>query len=147
MKWVTIGLVLTLMSALVAPAVAGDDERYSYITVQNITVQLEKEDAVVTMNYTIDDGVGILVLLLGKDDLKQKALDVLNFNDTEVQQLDLDHAVVRVANVSEDYGDGSYWFPGHRFGVVVPSLTIKAPQDVRHYEQVSEISDGFGYFA
>jgi hypothetical protein len=29
----------------------------------------------------------------------------------------------------------------------VPSLTIITPQGVKHYENVSELPDGFGYFA
>lgn len=147
MKWATFGLVLMLISALVAPALAAGDERYSYITVKDITVRLDKADAVVTMNYTIDDGIGFLVLLLGKSDLKQKALNVLNFNDTRVQHLDLEHIEVRVKDASDDYGQGSYWFPAHRFGVVVPSLTVITPQDVKHFENVSEFPDGLGYFA
>ncbi|MCM2465918.1 hypothetical protein [Methanoculleus oceani] len=147
MKWVTVGLVLMLVSALVLPALAAGEERYGYITVKDVTVRLEKSDAVVTMNYTIDDGIGFLVLLLGKSDLKQKALDILNFNDTSVQHLDLDRIEVHVNNASDDYGQGSYWFPAHRFGVVVPSLTVISPQDVKHYENVSEFPDGLGYFA
>ncbi len=147
MKWVTFGLVLMLVSALVAPALAAGDERYSYITVKDVTVRLDKADAVVTMNYTIDDGIGFLVLLLGKSDLKQKALNILNFNDTRVQHLDLERIEVRVKGASDDYGQGSYWFPAHRFGVVVPSLTVITPQDVKHFENVSEFPDGLGYFA
>lgn len=147
MKWVTFGVALMLLSALIVPAMAEGEERYSYITVQNITVRLENEDAFVTMNYTVDGGIRLLVLLLGKSDLKQKALSILNFNDTEVRRLDLDRIDVRVNNVSDDYGRGSYWFPAHRFSVIVPSLTVITPQDVRHYENVSEIPDGLGYFA
>ncbi len=147
MKWVTVGLVLMLVSALVVPALAADEGRYSYITVKDVTVRLEKADAVVTMNYTIDGGVGFLVLLLGKSDLKQKSLDILNFNDTSVQRLDIERIEVRVNNASDDYGQGSYWFPAHRFGVVVPSLTVITPQDVNHYKNVSEFPDGLGYFA
>ncbi len=147
MKWVTVGLVLMLVSVLALPALAAGEERYGYITVKDVTVRLEKSDAVVTMNYTIDDGIGFLVLLLGKSDLKQKALDILNFNDTSVQHLDLDRIEVRVKDASNDYGQGSYWFPAHRFGVVVPSLTVISPQDVKHYENVSEFPDGLGYFA
>mgnify|MGYP000843895406 FL=1 len=147
MKWVTVGLVLMLVSALVAPAVAVGGERYSYITVEDVTVRLEKADAVVTMNYTIDGGIGFLVLLLGKSDLKQKVLDILSFDNAEIQRLDLEHAEVRVKNVSNDYGKGLYWLPAHRFGVVVPSLTIITPQDVKHYENVSDFPDGLGYFA
>ncbi|WP_214041142.1 hypothetical protein [Methanoculleus sp.] len=147
MKWVTVGIVLMLVSALALPALAAGEERYGYITVKDVTVRLEKADAVVTMNYTIDDGIGFLVLLIGKSDLKQKALDILNFNDTWVQHLDLDRIEVRVKGAADDYGQGSYWFPAHRFGVVVPSLTVITPQDVRRYENVSEFPDGLGYFA
>lgn len=147
MRWVAVGLVLMLVSALVAPAVAAGEERYSYITVKDVTVRLEKADAVVTMNYTIDDGIGFLVLLLGKSDLRQKALEILNFNDASVQHLDLERIEVRVKDASNDYGQGSYWFPAHRFGVVVPSLTIVVSGDAKHYENISELPDGLGYFA
>ncbi len=147
MKWVAVGVVLMLAAALVAPAVAVGEERYGYITVKDVTIRLENENAVVTMNYTIDGGIAFLVFLLGKADLRQKTLDILNFNDTRVQYLDLERAEVRVNNVSDNYGQGSYWFPAHRFGVVVPSLTIITPQDVRRYENISEFPDGLGYFA
>ncbi|MFW5638450.1 MAG: hypothetical protein ACOCG4_04215 [Methanoculleus sp.] len=147
MRWVTAGVVLMLIAVLAAPAAAGSDERYSYITVENVTVRLLEEDAVVTINYQIDSGIGLLVLLLGKSDLRQKVLDVLNFEGARVQTVDLEHAVVHVKNASNDYGRGSYWFPEHRFGVVVPSLTIVTPHDTKHYEKVSEITGGLGYFS
>ena len=147
MKRLAVGMVLLLVAALIAPAVAAGEERYSYITVKDVTVRLEKADAVVTMNYTIDDGIGFLVLLLGKSDLRQKALEILNFNDANVQYLDLERIEVRVKDASNDYGQGSYWFPAHRFGVVVPSLTIVTSEDVKHYENISELPDGLGYFA
>ena len=147
MKRLAVGMVLMLVALLIVPAVAASEERYSYITVKDVTVRLEKADAVVTMNYTIDDGIGFLVLLLGKSDLRQKALEILNFNDASVQYLDLERIEVRVKDASNDYGQGSYWFPVHRFGVVVPSLTIVTSEDVKHYENISELPDGLGYFA
>lgn len=140
-------MALMLVAVLVLPAMAAGDERHSYITVKDVTVRLEKADAVVTMNYTIDDGIGFLVLLLGKSDLREKALEVLNFDNADVQHLDLERVEVRVKNASNDYGQGSYWFPAHGFGVVVPSLTVISPQDVKHYENVNEFPDGLGYFA
>ncbi len=147
MKQVAVGVVLMLVLALITPSMAADEGRYSYITVQDVTIRLEKADAVVSMNYTVDDSVGFLVLLLGKSDLEQKVLNILNFNNVSVQYLGLDHAEVRVDGVANDYGDGTYWFPEHRFGVAVPSLTIITPQSARHYENTSEIPGGFGYFA
>jgi len=116
MRWVTVGVVMMLVAALVTPAVAGNDGRYSYITVEDVTIRLVKEQAVVTINYQIDSGIGFLVLLLGKSDLKQKVLDILNFEDAQIQTVDLEHAVVVVNNASNDYGHGSYWFPEHKFG-------------------------------
>ncbi|MDV2482036.1 hypothetical protein F8E02_08520 [Methanoculleus sp. Wushi-C6] len=147
MKWLAFGVMLMLISTLVLPVAAEGEERYSYITVQDVTVRLENEDAFVTMNYTVDGGIKFLVLLLGKSDLRQKALGILNFNDTEVRRLDLECIEVRVNNVSDDYGRGSYWFPAHRFGVVVPSVTIVTPHDIKYYENISEFPEGFGYFA
>ncbi|MDN7012678.1 hypothetical protein FGW20_06420 [Methanoculleus sp. FWC-SCC3] len=147
MKRLAVGMALMLVAVLVLPAMAAGDERHSYITVKDVTVRLEKADAVVTMNYTIDDGIGFLVLLLGKSDLREKALEVLNFDNADVQHLDLERVEVRVKNASNDYGQGSYWFPAHGFGVVVPSLTVISPQDVKHYENVNEFPDGLGYFA
>ena len=146
MKQVAVGVVLMLVLALITPSMAADEGRYSYITVQDVTIRLEKADAVVSMNYTVDDSVGFLVLLLGKSDLEQKVLNILNFNNVSVQHLGLDHAEIRVDGVANDYGDGTYWFPEHRFGVAVPSLTIITPQSARHYENISEIPGGFGYF-
>ncbi len=147
MRWVAAGVVLMLIAALVAPAAAGNDERYSYITVEDVTVRLIEEDAVVTINYQIDSGIGLLVLLLGKSDLRQKVLDVLNFEDARIQTIDMEHAVVLVSNASNDYGRGSYWFPEHKFEVVVPLLTIVTPHDTKHYNKVSEITGGLGYFS
>lgn len=147
MRWVTVAVVLMLVAALIAPAVAGSDERYSYITVEDVTVQLVKEHAVVTVNYQIDDGIGFLVLLLGKSDLKRKVVDILNFEDAKIQSIDLEHAVVLVNNASNDYGQGSYWFPEHKFEVVVPSLTVITPHDTKYYANVSEFTGGLGYFS
>ena len=148
MRRVTVAVVLMLaVAALIAPAVAGSDERYSYITVEDVTIQLVKEDAIITMNYKIDDGIGFLVLLLRKSDLKRKVLDILNFEDAQIQIADLEHAVVHANNVSNDYGRGSYWFPEHRFEVVVPSLTVIAPHSTKCYTDVAELTGGFGYFS
>ena len=108
MRWVTVAVVLMLVAALIAPAVAGSDERYSYITVEDVTVQLVKEHAVVTVNYQIDDGIGFLVLLLGKSDLKRKVLDILNFEDAKIKRL---------------RGQGSYWFPGWVRGNCLSPIT------------------------
>ena len=41
MRRVTVAVVLMLaVAVLIAPAVAGSDERYSYITVEDVTIHL-----------------------------------------------------------------------------------------------------------
>ncbi len=136
-----------LIGAVVAPVTAVNEERYSYITVESITIHLVDERAVITIDYAIDDGIRLLVLLLGKSDLKDKVLQILDYPDATVYRADLDRAIVFVDNASYDYGSGSYWFPTHRFKVLVPSLTVITPQDVRFYKNVQEFPNGIGYFS
>ena len=91
MKWATVGVLLMLLSALVIPVVAAEsEEKFSYITVEEVTVHLVEEQAVITMNYQIDDGIGFLVLLLGKSDLKRKVGEVLKRNGDGAAQLAVD---------------------------------------------------------
>ncbi len=148
MRWAAPVVILMLFAVLAAPAFAADDPaRYSYISVESISINLAKEHAVVTVDYTIDDGISLLVMLLGKSDLKKKVLEVLDFENARVQRIDLDSAVIIVSNASEDYGENTYWFPAHTFNVQVPALTVTTPQETRSFENAQEIPNGVGYFA
>ncbi len=147
MRWGTLGLVLVLICALTVPAFAGDDAaRYGYVTVQSVSVNLVEEHAVITVDYTIDGGISLLVFLLGQSDLKKKVLQVTDFEKARIQRIDLERAVIIVSNASYDYGGDAYWFPPHTFNVEVPSLTITTPQETRHYEKVRAVPNGVGYF-
>lgn len=137
--------ILFCISVLAVPA-AAEDNRYSYITVQGVTITLANEDATVTLNYSIDEGIQLLVHLLGMNDLRTKVLDVVNFSDAEIVDLDMNHAVIHVPGAGLDYGDGAYWFPKHEFGAMIPHLTVTSPQDSRTFENVSEVPQGMGYF-
>lgn len=134
-----------LLLGMISPALAGDIGRYSYITVENIEINLVNERASVDVYYTIDDGIQLLVMLLGKSDLKNKLTKIVNY-DGEFQLVELDHAVLIVEGASEDYGDGSYWFPEHTFGIIVPELTVQTPQVTRTYYLTDEFSSGIGHF-
>lgn len=137
-----------LICVLAVPAFAGDDAtRYSYITIKSVSVNLVENHAVITVDYTIDDGISLLVFLLGQSDLKKKVLQILDFENARIQRIDLNRALIIVNNASQDYGNNAYWFPAHTFNVEVPSLTITTPQETRHYENVQAFSGGIGYFA
>ncbi len=148
MKWAAPVIVLMLLSVLAAPVFAADDSaRYSYISVESVSINLAKEHAVVTVDYSIDDGISLLVMLLGKSDLKKKVLEVLDFENARVQRIDLDSAVIIVSNASHDYGENTYWFPAHTFNVRIPKLVITTPQETRNFENAQEVPAGVGYFA
>ncbi|MDD5418448.1 MAG: hypothetical protein PHV57_01205 [Methanomicrobiaceae archaeon] len=146
MKWAAAGVLLMLLGMLVSPAMADSGDRYSYVTVESITVELEGPDAVVTVNYSIDSSVQLLVLLVGKSDLQKKVLQIANFEDATVEEISTEQAVIKVKDAAYDYGDGIYWFPGHDFNVVVPSLTVKAGQSNQSLSKTRTFPNGIGYF-
>ena len=145
MKYGAIFAVLILLSALALPAVAAPPNQYSYITVNNVTITLEDERALVSMDYEIDSGIVFLVHLLGTSDLKKKLLLISGFEGAKFQKLDMDHASLIVSGASQNYGEGTYWFPEHTFGIVVPELSIISPKMARTYNQTS-VLPGMGYF-
>ncbi|MCP1714565.1 hypothetical protein J2T58_000405 [Methanocalculus alkaliphilus] len=139
--------VLILLSFCCMPVAASVDSRYSYLTFHSVDLSLEESRAVVTVDYSVDSGVQILVLFLGNQDLKNKVERVMNFDGARVRTADLNRAVLVVDAASFDYGDGSYWFPHHEFLVTIPDVTLRTPQVTREYSMVSVIEDGIGYFA
>jgi hypothetical protein len=147
MRWAAVGLVLLVLFGLcVYPAMAATGERYSYITVKNISIHLEDEHATITIDYSIDGGIQLLVMLLGKSDLKRKVVSAVNYESATVQEIDLERAVIFVKRAAYDYGDGAYWYPVHQFNVVTPNLTIITPQNTRYYQRVNATPTGIGYF-
>jgi hypothetical protein len=135
-----------LICVMVAPALAMDDQRYSYITVHKMEITVENNRATITIDYTLDEGIRVLVLLLGKSDLKSKLLKIVNYDDAYFQEVGLEHAVLVVDNASDDYGDGIYWFPQHSFNVLLPELRVRTPQTTRDYSMTNEFSGGIGHF-
>ncbi len=140
-------LLCVLMLALLAGgAAAAETNRYSYLTVHSVTINLTGTQATVTAEYGIDPAIRPLVAIFGRGDLLHKLRGVLGFPDARVVDLTLDRAVLVVDGASMDYGEGSYWFPSHTFGVIVPSLTISSLQDTRRFNQTETFPRGMGYF-
>ena len=147
MKRPAIGvLILILLSFATAPALALNEEKFSYITIQNVDITLDNASARIKINYAIDDGTRFIVMLLGKQDLKNKLIKILNYEDVVVKNIELDSADILINDASYTYGRGIYWFPSHQFNVNIPTLTIHTPQTSRQFTNVNEFPQGIGYF-
>jgi hypothetical protein len=128
--------------------------RYGYLTVNSIDIVLSGTDAEITVQYEVTPWIAFLVFLFGKQDLKNRVLSVVGYpeagKDSQVvtyTYVDNDRAVITVKNAVTDYGDGSYWYPAHTFGTVIPKLTfVITPTDSKIYNNTKIMSKGFGYF-
>ncbi|MDD1705412.1 MAG: hypothetical protein LUQ12_00050 [Methanoregulaceae archaeon] len=146
MKGWAIAVCLIFLAVLTAPALATNTDKYGYITIEAVDITLDGGKATINVEYTLDEPTRVIVLLLGKQDLKNRLLTVLNYEDAEVKNLDLNSAELVVDDVSYAYGRGVYWFPSHTFNVLIPTLRITTPQVSREYAEVDEIPNGIGYF-
>ncbi len=142
-----LAVLILLILGCTAPAFAAGDDRYSYITVENVQIQLDDGTAVIHVDYSVDDGTQFIFFLLGKQDLKNKLLKILNYEEAKIQRIDLSSADFTVYNASHSYGKGIYWYPSHDFNVVIPSLTVQSPQTTRNFTNTKQFPGGMGFFA
>jgi len=142
-----IALLIIISLFLVTPALAANEERYGYITVQDVTVQLENGTAAIHVNYAVDEGTRFIFFLLGKQDLKNKLLKILNYDDAQITRIDLSSADFIVDDAAFSYGDGIYWYPSHEFNVAIPNLTIHTPQATRNFTMANTFPAGMGFFS
>ena len=146
MKGWAIAVCMILLTVCTTPVIATTSDRYGYITIQAVDITLEGGKANINMKYTLDEPTRVIVLLLGKHDLKNRLLTVLNYEEAEVKRLDLTSAELVVEDASYAYGKGVYWFPAHTFNILIPTLRVTTPQVSREYSAVSELPNGIGYF-
>jgi hypothetical protein len=142
-----LAMLVLLLLCYTAPALAADNDRYSYITVQDVQIRLDNGTAVIHVNYSVDEGTRFIFFLLGKQDLKNKLLKILNYDDAKIQRIDLSSADFTVYNASLSYGKGIYWYPSHDFNVVVPSLTVQSPQTTKTFINTTYFPEGMGFFS
>jgi hypothetical protein len=141
-----IAVLCIIIIGTAMPVLAANDDRYSYITINDMTINLEKDQANIKVNYSIDTGTQLIVYLLGKQDLKNKLLKVLNYDDVTVKNVEMNNAEIVINDISYDYGKGIYWFPEHEFNVVIPNLRVVSPQVTREYHNTKIFSEGMGFF-
>ena len=146
MRAEAIALFFVILLGIVTPVMAADDMRYGYIKIQDVTVQLKNDTAVINVNYTVDEGTRIIFFLLGKQDLKNKLNHILNYDSAQMRRINLSSAEFSVDGAAYSYGKGIYWYPTHTFNVVIPSLIICSPQITRTFSMTNVFPDGIGYF-
>lgn len=140
-------MLTMIMASMVAPDSTDNPNKYGYITLEMVSIDLANERATVTATYTTDEAISLLVSVMGKDDLKKKLTAMLKFNNIRFVEVNTDHMIGVIDGASIDYGDGSYWFPEHEFAIIVPELLIKTPQATRSYNQTKVFPNGIGYFS
>jgi hypothetical protein len=143
-------VAMLVLIVLICPApalAAADDDRYSYITVEDVLIRLDNGTAVIHVNYSVDESTRFIFFLLGKQDLRDKLLKILDYDDAKIQRIDLSSADFTVYNASHSYGKGIYWYPAHNFNVVIPSLTVQSPQTTRTFYNTTQFPEGMGFFA
>jgi hypothetical protein len=142
----SVAVLLLLAFCIAAPVSAAEKERYGYLTISDIDVLLDNGTAIIHVNYAVDDGTRFIFFLFGKQDLKNKLLKILNYDDAQMRYINLTSAEFSVDGASVSYGDGIYWYPSHSFNVVIPNLTVKSPQVMKNFTMVKEFPGGIGYF-
>jgi hypothetical protein len=147
MRAYAVVLLIILTISLAVPVMAANDDRYSYITVEQIQVQLDNGSAVIHVDYKVEENTRFIFFLLGKQDLKNKLMKILNYKDAKIKRIDLSSADFTVEDASLSYGNGIFWYPSHTFNVAVPMLSVKSPQVVKNFTMTREFPGGMGYFA
>jgi hypothetical protein len=147
MRAYAVVLLIIVTISLAVPVMAANDDRYSYITVEQIQVQLDNGSAVIHVDYKVEENTRFIFFLLGKQDLKNKLMKILNYKDAKIKRIDLSSADFSVEDASLSYGNGIFWYPSHTFNVAVPLLSVKSPQAVKNFTMAREFPGGMGYFA
>jgi hypothetical protein len=140
-------LVIFLTISMAVPVMAANEDRYSYITVQDVRIRLDNGSAIIHVNYKVEENTRFIFFLLGKQDLKNKLMKILNYNDAQMKRIDLSSADFTVENAALSYGNGIYWYPSHTFNIAIPMLSVQSPQAVKNFTMTREFPGGMGYFA
>jgi len=140
-------LLLILSACIAVPASAASDDRYGYITVEQVQIQLDNGTATIHVDYSVDEGTRFIFFLFGKQDLKNKLLKILNYQDAQMKRIDLSSADFVVEEAAHSYDNGVFWYPAHNFNIVIPSLSVRSPQAMKNFTQTSRFPGGMGYFA
>ena len=146
MRAYAVVLLILLTLSMAVPVMAVNEDRYSYITVQDVQINLNNGSADIHVSYKVDEGTRFIFFILGKQDLKNKLMKILNYEDARMNRIDLSSADFTVEDAALSYGKGIYWYPSHEFNIVIPTLSVKTPQVTRNFSMTKEFPSGIGYF-
>jgi len=146
MRAYAVVLLIFFTLSMTVPVMAANADRYSYITVQDVQIKLNNGSADIHVNYKVDEGTRFIFFILGKQDLKNKLMKILNYQDAEMNRIDLSSADFTVEDAALSYGNGIFWYPSHDFNVVIPVLSVKTPQVTRNFTMTKQFPGGMGYF-
>lgn len=146
MRVCAVVLILFLTAGIISPALAANEDRYGYITVEKVNILLDNGTATLHVDYTVDEGTRFIFFLFGKQDLKNKLMKILNYDDAKMVRIDLSSADFVVNEAVYSYGNGVFWYPSHEFNIVIPELSVRSPQAMRNFTQTSTFPGGMGYF-
>jgi hypothetical protein len=135
-----------LSIGLATPALAIDAGKIGYISFERVRIQLNDRNARVEVDYTLDPGMNVIIILFGVGDLQKKVERSLNFPSAKAMEVGLSRAIFTVDNAAENYGNRAYWFPAHCFGVTFPRVKVIAPGYSLSFTRAGAIPKGFGYF-
>ena len=147
MRAYTVALIILFTLSMAVPVMAANADRYSYITVQDVQIKLNNGNAIIHVNYKVDEGTRFIFFILGKQDLKNKLMKILNYYDAKMNRIDLSSADFTVEDAALSYGDGIYWYPSHDFNIAIPLLSVSSPQATRNFTMTRVFPGGMGYFA
>jgi hypothetical protein len=139
-------LLVFLLISTNQSSFAAEPESHGYLTITNVTIDLQPGYADVHVMYTLDDAFRFLILMFGENDVKTRLLDILNFQNATLIRMDYESADIIVYDIHPVYGDGLYWFPAHKFGTIIPNLTIRSNQSCQQLSDVSQIENGIVYY-
>ncbi|MDD1697763.1 MAG: hypothetical protein LUQ36_05330 [Methanoregula sp.] len=146
MRAYAVVLLIILTISMAVPVMAANADRYSYITVYDVQIKLNNGSADIHVNYKVDEGTRFIFFILGKQDLKNKLMKILNYQDAQLNRIDLSSADFTVEEAALSYGNGIFWYPSHDFNVVIPELSVKTPQATRNFTMTKQFPGGMGYF-
>jgi len=149
MRWLLPVLLslLFLLPALAVPVFAADGSRIGYVSFDRVQIQLADGNARIDVDYSLDPGMPLIVMLFGGGDLQKKIERALNFPSLRPDEVGLTHAVFTAEGASQDYGNGAFWFPAHGFDATFPLVQVNAPGYSMTYRDADSVPEGFGYFA
>jgi hypothetical protein len=145
MRWSLPVLLALLLAGLVFPVLAAGGNRMGYLSFEEVRIGLQGERARIEVDYTLDPGISLIILLFGSADLQRKIERSLNFPSAKPEEVGLSHAVFTVDHAAENYGEQAYWFPAHSFGVTFPRVEVRAPGYFLTFTMARGTTE-FGYF-